>query len=166
MKLKLKKMRHTAILPEFKTDGAVAMDFYASLEGLKPGTKGLGDREFVLLPGEIVAIPLGVAVQLEPGHELRIRPRSSMLLKGVSMASYDLFEDEEKSGTIDTDYRGEVHAILHNTSTKAFIISEGSRVCQGIITKVECPGSGLEMELVEELDQTERGDKGFGHTGK
>ena len=67
MKLQIKKLRPNAIIPEFKTAGSVAMDFHASLEAVPLTARGMGDREFVLLPGEIVAMPLGVAIQLEPG---------------------------------------------------------------------------------------------------
>ena len=166
MKIKIKKIRNTAIVPEFKTEGAVAMDFHASLDGMKQGTRGLGDREYVLLPRASMPIPLGIAVQLEPGYEMRIRPRSSILLQGVTIATLDAFDDEGFAGTIDSDYRGELHAILHNLSDKPFVIADGQRICQGVISRVECLANGLEMELVDELDPTERGEKRFGHTGK
>lgn len=168
--LKFKKMRDTAIAPEFKTEGAVAMDFYASLDGLKENTQGLGDKELVILPGVTVPVPLGVAVALEPGYEMRIRPRSSMLLKGVR-ASIEVFSElfvdgDEKVGTIDSDYRGELHAIILNMSETPIVIEEGDRICQGVITKVECPGSGLKLEEVNELDVTERNDGKFGSTDR
>lgn len=163
MELKVKKIRHTAIIPQFKTKGAVAMDFYASLDGLKETTRGLGDRELTILPGEIIAIPLGVAVQLEDGYEMRIRPRSSIMLKGIAIATFD---DEERAGTIDSDYRGEVHAILQNLARVPFVLADGDRICQGIISRVECPANGLIINEVDELDSTLRGEKRFGHTDK
>lgn len=138
------------------------MDFYASLDGLAPNTRGISDRELTILPGEIIAIPLGVAIQLEPGYEMRIRPRSSILLKGIMLATFD--DDDEKVGTIDSDYRGEVHAIFQNLSRTSFVLAEGDRICQGVITKVECPANGLVIKEVDELDSTLRGEKRFGHT--
>lgn len=165
--LPYKRMRATAKAPEFKTEGSVAMDFYASIDGMEPGTKGLGNGEFILLPGEIVALPLGVAIQLEPGYEMRIRPRSNVILRGIKVSTYLIYDDsEEENGTIDSDYRGEVHALLNNTSSRAFIIEEGDRVCQGVITRVECPANGLTTYEVTELEPSERGEGRFGHTGK
>lgn len=161
MELNVKRVRPNAKISQFKTEGAVAMDFYASLEGVPANTRGMSDRELTILPGEVIAIPLGVAIQLEPGYEMRIRPRSSIMLRGIIIATFD---DEEKAGTIDSDYRGEVHAIFQNYSKVPFVLSEGERVCQGIISRVECPANGLVIKEVDELDSTERGEKRFGHT--
>ena len=89
-----------------------------------------------------------------------------MILKGISVDTYDMYEDEKKTGTIDSDYRGEVHALLHNDSSHAFIITEGMRVCQGIITRAECPGNDIDIQIVDELEATVRGEQRFGHTGE
>jgi len=158
MILKYKKVRPTGIAPEFKTAHAAGMDFHASLEGISNNVLGKGDREFILMPGQWYSIPLGIAVQLEPGYELQMRPRSGLANNyGIGMVN--------SPGTIDADYTGEVHAILINYSKAPFIIHEGDRICQGVVKSVETPDTGLEMEEVDELDETERGEKRFGHTG-
>lgn len=158
MKLKVKKVRPTGIIPEFKTEHAAGMDFHASIEGIPQGTLGRGDREFVLMPGYWFAIPLGVAVQLEPGYEMQMRPRSGLAVQyGIGMVN--------SPGTIDADYTGEVHAVLINHGKRPFVIEEGMRICQGVVKAVETPATGLVIEEVDELDETERGSNGFGHTG-
>lgn len=158
MKLKIKKVRPTGVVPEFKTEYAAGMDFHASLEGIENTVIGKGDREFVLMPGAWYSIPLGVAVQLEPGYEMQIRPRSGLALKyGIGMVN--------SPGTIDADYTGEIHAVLINHSRSPFIITEGMRVCQGVVSAVQNNANKIIIEEVEELDKTERGSNGFGHTG-
>lgn len=158
MKLKIKKVRNTGIIPKFETEHAAGMDFHASLDGIPNTEMGKGDREFVLMPKQWQAIPLGVAVQLEPGYELQIRPRSGLAKNhGIGMVN--------SPGTIDADYTGEVHAILINYSSRPFVITEGMRICQGVINAIETTSTGLVIEEVEELDETERGSNGFGHTG-
>lgn len=151
MKLKIKKLRDTAIIPEFKTEGSAGMDFYANLDGIEKGLV-----EYVVMPGEIKKIPLGVAVELEIGYEIQVLNRSGITLKGVII----------HVGTGDSDYRGELHAIVHNLSMRAFVIENGDRICQGVIRKIECPHNGLEVEIVDELSQTSRGENGFGSTGR
>ena len=151
MKLKIKKMRETAILPSYKTEGAAGMDFHASLDGIEEGL-----NEYVVMPGEIVKIPLGVAVQLETGYEIQVLNRSGITMSGVIV----------HVGTGDSDYRGELNAMVHNLSTRAFVIENGDRICQAVIREVITPQNGLEVEYVDELDPTERGEKGFGSTGK
>ena len=151
MKLKIKRMRNTAIAPQYKTEGAAGMDFHASLDGIEPGLK-----EFVIMPGEIKKVPLGIALQLEPGYEIQVLNRSGITMEKVII----------HVGTGDSDYRGELHAMIHNLSTRAFVIEDGDRICQGVIRQIVCPLNGLEVEYVDELDETERGDKGFGSTGK
>lgn len=151
MKLKIKKLRETAIVPEFQTVGSAGMDFHANLDGIE---KGL--REFIVMPGEIKKIPLGVAVELEDGYEIQILNRSGITMTGVII----------HVGTGDFDYRGELHAIVHNLGTRAFVVENGDKICQGVIRRIECYQNGLDVEIVEELSETERGDKGFGSTGK
>lgn len=150
MKLKIKKVRQSAILPEFGSAGAAGMDFFADLDGISEGL-----LEYIVMPGEIVKIPLGVAVELEPGHELQIRNRSGITMKGVIV----------HLGTVDEDYRGEISAMVHNMSTRAFVIDRGFKLCQGVVAPVCNLNSGLEFDIVEELSDTERGEKGFGSTG-
>lgn len=151
MKLKIKKLRDTAIVPEFKTEGAAGMDFYANLDGIEKGLV-----EFIVMPGEIKKIPLGIAVELEPGYEIQVLNRSGITMRGVII----------HVGTGDSDYRGELHAMVHNLGTRAFVVENGDRICQGVIRRVETPANGLEIEIVDELSETVRGDKGFGSTGK
>ena len=158
MKLKIRKVRPTGIVPEFQTEYAAGMDFHASLDGIKDTVLGKGDREFVLMPGSWYAIPLGVAIQLEPGYEMQIRPRSGLALRyGIGMVN--------SPGTIDADYTGEIHAVLMNNGKAPFIITEGMRVCQGVVIAVQNRANGIIVEEVDELDKTERGSNGFGHTG-
>ena len=151
MNLKIKQVRQTARIPEFKTTGAAGMDCYASLEGIEEGL-----REFIIMPGKFVKIPLGIAIELEPGYEAEVKNRSGITMDGIIVYP----------GTIDSDYRGEVSAMVHNATSRAYVITNITRIAQMVIRKIECPDNGLTMELVDELSETERGESGFGHTGK
>lgn len=150
MLLKIKKMRDTAILPEYGTYGAAGLDFFASLDGIEQGMD-----EYIVMPGELVKIPLGIAVELEPGYEIQLRGRSGLTMRGIVV----------HIGTGDEDYRGELHAMVHNMSTRAFVMENGTKICQGIINRVENASTGITIELVDELSETLRGENGFGHTG-
>ena len=126
-------------LPEFKTDGAVCLDCYS--------------REEVKIPGHDRAlVPLGFALQLPQGFEAVIRPRSGLTKNGIDNAI----------GTIDSDYRGEVMACVINNCDGYYVVMKGDRVCQMAIREVPV----IQFEIVDELDETERGSGGFGHTGK
>jgi dUTP pyrophosphatase len=100
-------------------------------------------------------IPTGLFIELPEGYEAQIRPRSGLALKhGITVLN--------TPGTIDADYRGEIGVILINLSTEDFKIEHGERICQMVIARHE----QAEWIQVEELNETERGAGGFGHTGK
>lgn len=130
-------------LPEYKTQGSAGMDLRASLEApvvLKPLTREL--------------IPTGLFLSIPEGYEGQIRGRSGLAINnGISLAN--------GIGTIDSDYRGEVKVILINLGNEDFIVNNGDRIAQLVLTKYE----RIEFEAVEDLDDTTRGDGGFGHTG-
>lgn len=135
-------------LPEFKTKGAVCADCYARTES-----------DIVIEPGKRQLVPLGFAAGLPEGYELIIRPRSGLSSKGID-GCIDGGIDEIM-GTGDWDYTGEYKAIVVNNSKDTFVIHNGDRVCQIAIR--EAPA--VEFVTVDELEKTERGDGGFGHTG-
>jgi len=134
--------KSTNPLPEYKTEHAAGMDIQADESGtLKPLERK------VFKTGLFIAIPVG--------YECQIRPRSGMAIKqGVTVLN--------TPGTIDADYRGEVGVILINLSDQEITIQKGERIAQMVYTKVETVG----YTKVEELPETERGEGGFGHTGK
>lgn len=130
-------------LPEYKTIQSAGMDLRANI-----------DEQVVLKPFERKLIPTGLYISLPNGYEAQIRPRSGLALKsGITVLN--------TPGTIDADYRGEIGVILINLSNSDFTINHGDRICQMVIAKVEQP---ILMQ-VEVLDETERGEGGFGHTG-
>jgi dUTP pyrophosphatase len=116
------------------------------------------DTELEIQPGERVRIPTGFAIAIPPGYEGQVRPRSGLALKhGVTLIN--------APGTIDSDYRGELSVILWNAGDKAFRVCRGDRVGQLVIA----PVADAEWEPVEDvagLGETERGDGGFGSTGR
>lgn len=122
-------------------------------------------RDFLLEPGRRV-IPLDFAIQLDPGYEATIRPRSGFAAKGIEC----LLEDRGRTvrinadvllGTIDSTYRGNVGVIVHNHQEENYIIPQGTRIAQMVISQCYMG----ELEETSELDKTERGEGGFGHTG-
>ncbi len=130
-------------LPEYKTKQSAGMDLRANLS-----------ESIVLKPLERKLIPTGLFIALPEGYEAQIRPRSGLALKnGITVLN--------TPGTIDADYRGEIGVILINLSNTDFTINHGDRICQMVIQKIEQPV----MIQVSELDETERGAGGFGHTG-
>ena len=143
MKIKIvNTSRHP--LPEYATAYAAGMDLRANLE-----------QPVVLKPLERSLIPTGIYIQLPAGYEAQIRPRSGLAVKhGISIVN--------APGTVDADYRGEIRVILVNLSNEDFIINDGERICQMVIAQ----HTHVQWERVDALDETERGDGGFGHTGK
>lgn len=136
------KSRHA--LPGYATISSAGMDIRANL-----------DNPVTLKPLERSLIPTGIYIQLPDGYEAQIRPRSGLAIKhGISIVN--------APGTIDADYRGEIKVILVNLSNEDFIIQDGERICQMVVTQ----HSRVEWIEVAELDETERGEGGFGHTGK
>lgn len=131
-------------LPEYETLLSAGMDLRANIE-----------TPIVLQPLQRVLVPTGLFIELPAGFEAQIRPRSGLAFKyGVTVLN--------SPGTIDADYRGEIKILLVNLSDKAFEIKHSERIAQMIVAKHE----RVEWELTEELTQTQRGEGGFGHTGK
>lgn len=131
-------------LPNYATALSAGMDLRANLS-----------ESIELKPLERKLIPTGLYIELPEGFEAQIRPRSGLAIKkGITVLN--------SPGTIDADYRGEICVILVNLSSEPFIINDGERICQMIIAKHE----KAEWLEVKELAQTERGEGGFGHTGK
>jgi dUTP pyrophosphatase len=143
MKIKIvNKSRHP--LPAYETDASAGMDLRANL-----------DAPVTLQSLERSLIPTGLFIELPVGFEAQIRPRSGLAIKhGISLVN--------TPGTIDADYRGEIKIILVNLSTDEFTVNDGDRIAQMVIAKVEHAA----WEEVAELQQTRRGEGGFGHTGK
>ena len=130
-------------LPAYATPQSAGMDLRANLE-----------NPVVLQPMERRLIPTGLYIALPEGAEAQVRPRSGLALKhGITVLN--------SPGTIDADYRGEVGVLLINLSQEPFTVNDGERIAQMIIARHE----QADFELVEELDQTERGVGGYGHTG-
>lgn len=131
-------------LPEYGTEHAAGMDIRAWTQGKE-----------VIAPGEVKLIHTGLYIELPVGYEAQIRPRSGLALKhGITVLN--------TPGTIDADYRGEVGIILINHGKEEFVIRNGERICQMIISRHETAG----WEETATLEETERGAGGFGHTGK
>ena len=130
-------------LPGYATPLSAGMDIRANLS-----------ESVVLKPLERKLIPTGLYISLPEGYEAQMRPRSGLALKhGITLLN--------TPGTIDADYRGEVGIIVLNASDKPFTIEDGERICQ-MVVKEYCR---VEWNEVDNLDETERGAGGFGHTG-
>jgi dUTP pyrophosphatase len=128
-------------LPRYETPGAAGLDLRS-------------DEAFTLAPGERRLVPTGLAVELPPGHEGQVRPRSGLALKhGVGMVN--------APGTIDSDYRGEVGVLLVNHGQAPVSFARGDRIAQLVVA----PVVQAELELVETLAESGRGGGGFGSTG-
>jgi dUTP pyrophosphatase len=111
--------------------------------------------EVMLMPGQRTLVPLGCAVEIPQGYEIQVRPRSGLALKnGITVLN--------SPGTIDADYRGPCGAILLNASQDAYLVAKDERVCQFVVAKVPT----VAVEMATELSDTERGEGGFGSTGK
>ena len=131
-------------LPQYATKGSSGMDIRASL-----------DIPVSLQPLERALIPTGLFVEIPGGYEIQIRPRSGLAIKqGITCLN--------SPGTIDSDYRGEIKIILINLSSEEQVINNGDRIAQMIVQKME----RAEFEQVKFLNETERAEGGFGHTGK
>lgn len=145
--IKLKRLRkgyEDIPLPSYSTQGSAGMDIRAAI-----------DNSFFLEPGKAELIPTNLSVEIPPGYELQVRPRSGL-------AANHSIGVLNSPGTIDSDYRGEVKIILMNFGKEKFLISRGDRIAQLILSKVYY----AEIEEVNELNSSHRGEGGFGHTGK
>ena len=144
MKVNIKKLDPKATIPEYKTSGSAGIDLCVLLDN---------DKE-ILKKGETKLFKTGLAIALENGYEAQIRSRSGLSLKnGIVVLN--------APATIDSDYRGEIGLIIANLGQEDFVVENGMRLAQMVIAKYE----KCEFMEVEELDNTERSDGGFGHTG-
>ncbi|HBZ96405.1 MAG TPA: dUTP diphosphatase [Phycisphaerales bacterium] len=142
--LRIKRLNESAHLPTYQTAGAAGMDLHAALE--HPINIGRGD---------IVPVPLGFAMAIPEGFEAQIRPRSGLASRhGITLPN--------APGTIDCDYRGEVIVPLINLGREDFTVEPGMRIAQMVIA----PVSRVDVVESDGLDSTERGDGGFGSTGR
>ncbi|WP_339273780.1 dUTP diphosphatase [Paenibacillus sp. FSL W8-0426] len=166
--VKFKRLHPDAKIPQYATEMAAGFDLVAV-------------EDVIIAPGETAKVPLGFAVQIPPGYEIQIRPRSGVTLKTKLRVA-------NSPGTVDGDYRGEVAVLIDNIAPVwdaaagyaldiegspttspvrgflpegTYIIRKGDRICQGVLAAV----SRASFEEVAELDDTERGDGGFGHSG-
>tara|TARA_B100000686_G_C16276604_1_gene706671 strand:+ start:101 stop:541 length:441 start_codon:yes stop_codon:yes gene_type:complete len=142
-KILIKKLSKEIIKPKYETDGSSGMDIAAYIQ-----------KKVEILPGEKAIIPSGFSLSIPKGFEVQIRPRSGLAAKkGISVLN--------TPGTIDSDYRGEIKVILINLSKEKFIVENGMRIAQMIVS----PIIQAELEEVKELPETSRGVGGFGSTG-
>ena len=129
-------------LPAYMTPQAAGMDILAAV-----------GKEVVILPGERVLVPTGIAIALSEGYEAQIRPRSGLALRnGVTLLN--------APGTIDADYRGEIGIILINHGQEPFVVRRGDRIAQMVVHRV----SRVAWSITDALPETMRGAGGFGHT--
>jgi dUTP pyrophosphatase len=131
-------------LPAYETAGAAGMDVRAAV-----------DSPLTLAPGAIALVPTGLAIEVPPGHEMQVRPRSGLAARhGLTLPN--------SPATIDSDYRGEVRVILQNLGPEPFVVERGARIAQLVLQRVP------RVEWVEagSLAGTARGPGGFGHTGR
>lgn len=136
------KSRHE--LPEYATGQSAGMDLRANI-----------DTPITLKPLQRCLVPTGLYITLPDGYEAQVRPRSGLALKfGVTVLN--------SPGTIDADYRGEIRVIMVNLSSEDFVVNDGDRIAQMVVARYE----QIEWSDVDVLDETERGDGGFGHSGR
>lgn len=141
MKVKVNSL--SGIYPSYETEGSAGMDIKAYI-----------DEPIVLKPGERKLIPTGLFMEFEPGYEVQIRARSGLAVKyGIGLVN--------GVGTIDSDYRGEIKVALINLGQEAFVVKNGERIAQMVIS----PIVQAQIEAADELSDTERGTGGFGSTG-
>ena len=143
-KVLIKKLASSVKLPAYKTNGASGMDLMAFIA-----------ETIILKPQSSCLVPTGISVAFSEEFEIQIRPRSGLAAKNnISVLN--------TPGTIDSDYRGEIKVIIFNHGNKEFIINNNDRIAQMILT----PVVKMELEEIESLPETIRGEGGFGSTGK
>ncbi|MDQ7797346.1 MAG: dUTP diphosphatase [Candidatus Edwardsbacteria bacterium] len=143
LKIKISLLSDSARMPEYSTVHSSGMDLKAAI-----------GKPIKIKPGQISLVPTGLALEIPPGFEGQVRPRSGLAIKhGISIVN--------APGTIDADYRGEVGVILINLGKKIFTIQPGDRIAQLVIA----PVVKAELVKVRSLNNTARGQGGFGHTG-
>ena len=141
--MKIRMISKSGRIPEYKTEGASGMDLKAYLS-----------QPVTLHPMERMLVPTGIYMELPPGYEAQARARSGLAIKhGIGLVN--------GIGTIDSDYRGELCIPLINWGSEDFVINDGDRIAQLVIARYE----KVEVELTDSIEETERGEGGFGHTG-
>ena len=131
-------------LPKYETLNSAGMDLKANIK-----------ESITILPLERILVPTGLHIELPEGYEAQIRPRSGLAAKhGIGIVN--------SPGTIDADYRGEIKIILVNLSNEEFVLNPGERIAQMVVAKFE----RVEWKCVQELGESDRGEGGFGSTGK
>ena len=143
-KILIKKLNKNAIIPKYETQGASGLDLKACLE-----------KKIIIKPGEKSLIPTGIALSIPRNYEVQVRPRSGLAFKNSLTVL-------NTPGTIDSDYRGEIKVLLINLGKISFEVTHGLRIAQ----MVPCPIIQIDLEEVKNLDDTNRGEGGFGSTGK
>ena len=144
VKILIKKLHQTVKLPEYQTHGASGMDLLAFTK-----------KPIIVKSKTSFLIPTGLAVAFSEDYEIQIRPRSGLAAKkNISILN--------SPGTIDSDYRGEIKVIIYNHGNTDFIINNGDRIAQMILS----PVIKMELEETNDLPKTIRGERGFGSTGK
>ena len=143
-KVKVKIVTKTGDVPKYETAGSAGMDLKADLK-----------TSVTLNPMERRLIPTGLFIELPIGYEAQVRARSGLSIKyGITLIN--------AIGTVDSDYRGELKVPLVNLGNEPFVIKHGERIAQLVVTKHDI----VQWEIVERLEDTDRGSGGFGHTGK
>jgi len=140
--IKFKKLTHTAHTPQKMTEHSSGFDLYADVE------------ELIIQPKDVALIQTGISLEIPQGYEAQVRPRSGL-------AATHKIGVLNSPGTIDADYRGEVKVILFNFGNEPFTVTMNMRIAQMVFAKVE----QAELEESASLEETERNDGGFGHTG-
>lgn len=144
MQVKIRRLRPSAILPQYATEGSAGMDLCADI-----------DEPREIHSCDIAMVSTGLSIEIPPGYEGQIRPRSGLAKRhGITVLN--------SPGTIDSDFRGEVSVLLVNHGPAPFIFCPGDRIAQLVIA----PVTRVEWQEVEELEETERGSGGFGSTGR
>ena len=135
---------HAVEAPAYRTEHAAGMDLVAAI-----------DDPLELVPGKVEAVPTGIKVEIPPGYEGQVRPRSGLAAKhGIGIPN--------APGTIDADYRGEVQVLLVNLGAASYTVRRGDRIAQLVLA----PVTRARLEVATELSETARGSGGFGHTGR
>lgn len=151
MKIRIKKLHEDAVIPKYATAGSSGFDLVAI-------------EELTVAPGQTVLVKTGLAIDVGPGYELQVRPRSGLSLKTPLRVA-------NAPGTVDSDYRGEIGVIITSIATaispsekweKTVKINKGDRIAQGVV----CPVVQADIEVVDTLDDTARGAGGYGSTGQ
>lgn len=143
VKIQFERTNPRCVLPKQSTTGAAGFDVYST-----------NDQNVLIMPHETALFPLGFKVAIPEGFEIQVRPRSGLALKeAVGVAN--------SPGTIDSDYRGECGVILINFGREPYTVKPGDRIAQFVVAEVP----KVEFEVVEQLDETDRGEGGFGSTG-